>query len=512
MADDRARQRQERQDADRIRELQESVTNLNNQLNNLVQLVQPVLQNLAVPGQAPAPATFATTPGTNKVTDLIDYATRYGASLYEEGAKGLYDSTEEKFDLDNLKAVSFQREVKARVEKMGWNNPDQGITTYLVDGSTFDLIEDYGRISMQEIQSQSEPFYLNGGAKSQSRAAQNNAMMTQMLLKSLTQGAKDQVAVYKDEYELSNGAANNPQIVQVAPALYKVIMRLTTLDTKITTKALRDTILDIPAYCSAVNGDIDKVHTLFNNTYAQLKARGEDVNDKEGILFDAYSHVPDGQFRAYIRQKKTDYYHDTNDMRGTNWTDIMKKAKEEFDNLKQDQHHTWGSAEDEAGLVALKAEIKQELIQSIKDKNLQLSRDLRKKLDEQLNKTGTQAGQTQQQQTQQQSQQQTQTGSGNTTRRNRKNRNNRRRQTADEAWKKVGPKQGEPKTKQKDNKTWHWCTHHQAWCIHKEDECRIGLGLVANQAEANSQETPTSETSINASYAAMLAQIAAVSE
>jgi hypothetical protein len=65
---------------------------------------------------------------------------------------------EEKFNLQNNKAPAFMREVKSRVEKMGWNDSAQGITTYLIDGENVDLIENYGIIPMDEIWDQSKPW------------------------------------------------------------------------------------------------------------------------------------------------------------------------------------------------------------------------------------------------------------------------------------------------------------------------------------------------------------------
>jgi hypothetical protein len=55
-------------------------------------------------------------------------------------------------------------------------------------------------------------------------------MFYKMLRNSLTESAKNQVAVYKDEYLLDDGSGNNKKIV-LATAYYKIIMRLTTLDT-----------------------------------------------------------------------------------------------------------------------------------------------------------------------------------------------------------------------------------------------------------------------------------------
>jgi hypothetical protein len=122
-------------------------------------------------------------------------------------------------------------------------------------------------------------------------AAQNNAQFFEMLMNLLSLSAKWQIAVYKDEYMLSDG--NNPsKLVGNSAALYKIVMRLTTLDTKSTNKTLRDRLKDLPMVAvTALNGDIDAIHPYFNDTYSQLRACGEAVDDKEDLLFAAYANV-----------------------------------------------------------------------------------------------------------------------------------------------------------------------------------------------------------------------------
>jgi len=119
---------------------------------------------------------------------------------------------------------SFIREVNARVdEKMGWNDATQGITTYLVNGNHVDLIKNYGLIPMSEIVTQSKPWYEHKGTKVNERATQNNAQFFEMIMNSLTTSAKEQIAVYKDEYMLSD-ANTPPKLVGNAAVLYKVVM------------------------------------------------------------------------------------------------------------------------------------------------------------------------------------------------------------------------------------------------------------------------------------------------
>ena len=52
------------------------------------------------------------------------------------------------------------------------------------------------------------------------------------------------------------------------------------------------------------------------------------------------------------------------------------------------------------------------------------------------------------------------------------------------AWKKVPPAENESSTKVKDDKTYLWCVHHQAWCMHTTQECK----------NKPIRETPTAKT------------------
>jgi len=55
---------------------------------------------------------------------------------------------------------------------------------------------------------------------------------------------------------------------------------------------------------------------------------------------------------------------------------------------------------------------------------------------------------------------------------------NKKYQKKDEAWKKMPPKEGDPKEKQLGKYTFQWCEHHMAWMAHKPQDCsRLGFIL-----------------------------------
>eukprot|EP00956_Cyclotella_meneghiniana_P020107 scaffold35036_cov36-Cyclotella_meneghiniana.AAC.1 len=320
------------------------------------QLQQLQQQQQPAGGGAQATVTFSTTPGTSNQANIIDYGTRYGMALYDMGTKPLFDSEEDKFDLDNDESLNFEKAVERRARAMGWYHAQQGILTFTVDGESLDLVTDYGRIDIGEIKTQSEPIYLATGALKNQRAAQNNDMMHTMLLDSLTKAAKARVQVFKDEYEFGDGGTPEVKVI-VAAALYKIIMRLT--------------------------------------------------------------------------------------------------------------------------IIALEA---------LLDKNLKLTKDLQQKLKQKGDKDG-----------------QKEDGGGKATKtKNKKNIANKTRQKEDEAWKKVAPKDNEPKSKQIGKKTWNWCMHHQAWCIHKSSDCKLGKKQQESKPRWPTAQSPNSKQATTRQHKSIL--------
>ncbi len=157
----------------------------------------------------------------------------------------------------------------------------------------------------------------------------NNEQMWRCLYSSLTEEAKAMLLTYKKDYEiLVNG---EPKLV--APLLYKTIMRLATLDGNATITTLRAILHELTQYTIKQNGNINKIHTNFNQNYVQLKARGQSVNDVHTILFEAcLQGVPDATFHNYMRLQD-DWTDPTGDIQDPTHEDIIKKAKAKYDLL-----------------------------------------------------------------------------------------------------------------------------------------------------------------------------------
>jgi len=74
--------------------------------------------------------------------------------------------------------------------------------------------------------------------------------------------------------------------------MYKIIMRLATINNVATTQTLRDNLQNVGVFAVMVKGDINKVNAKYHKNYSQLLARGATLDDLIGILFDTYLLVP----------------------------------------------------------------------------------------------------------------------------------------------------------------------------------------------------------------------------
>jgi len=401
----------------------------------------------------PAVVVFADTPQSLNAKDLLDYATKRGSSIYEQGCKTLDDKAlPDGFSMTADQTVVFVEALTRRAGELGWNVGSKNITTFTnAAGKDIDIIKEYGQIDEQTLKTACERFCKTGGADVATRAKQNNTMMATCLGKSLTADAAAKLLTFCTKYTFDG--------VEYAPLMYKIIMQIATIDTVATTKTLRDNLNNLGVFAATVQGDIHKINGKFDKNYTQLLARGATVDDPVGLLFDAYLIVPCHEFKGYMKQYHNEYLDGRHS--GITHERLMTYAVSKFSYLQQKGQ--WGArSPDNEKIIAMAAQIEALKGHLKADKHLEDALNDDKKT------------------------------------RNKKNRGDKNRQKEDEAWKKVPPKDGDKKSKEVGKHTYHWCVHHMAWCMHLPTECRLGLQRV--------QQTPTVANS--ASIAAAAAAIA----
>jgi hypothetical protein len=191
-------------------------------------------------------------------------------------------------------------------------------------------------------------------------------MMAICLASSVTAEAQVRLLTYRNKYTFDG--------VEYAPLLYKIIMRLATINSVATMQILQENLENLGVFAATVNGDINKIHGNFNRNHLQLLARGATIDNPIGLLFDACSVVPCHNFKEYIHHHHDDWL----DGKLTGMTDetLMTFSTCKCNYLKTKE--TWGvkSPGDKmivamlAGLNALKGHLKldDKLGEIIKDK------------------------------------------------------------------------------------------------------------------------------------------------
>ena len=164
--------------------------------------------------------------------DLLDYSTKRGSSIYEQGCKALDNKAlAGGLGMTTDLRVVFVEAVSRPATAMGWNQGTKQITTFANRGGTLvDLIKYYGQINEATLKIACKRFCKAGEVDAKSHAKQNNTMMAICLASSLTAEAQARLLTYRNKYTFDG--------VEYAPLLYKIIMRLATIDSVATTQTL----------------------------------------------------------------------------------------------------------------------------------------------------------------------------------------------------------------------------------------------------------------------------------
>jgi hypothetical protein len=247
-------------------------------------------------------------------------------------------------------------------------------------------------------------------------------------MKSLTTEAFNKVLLRDKDYQVNNRKSG--------PALLKIIISESYIDTNATTKFTRESLSSLDTYIKTVDSDIEKFNSYVKGLLRDLEARGETTHDLLSNLFKGYKAASDEKFVEYIQSKEDDYDDGDDTITATH---LMELAVNKY--RTRIQANTWKTpTEAEEKIIALEAKLQQMMKQQKKYKKL--------------------AG------------------------------NKKKKSTSKDkpSWMKVPPKPGEPSTKTKDSKAYNWCKHHKAWVMHKPEDCRIANANKGNDSKSPNQD------------------------
>lgn len=445
---------------------------LRNEIQNLVQQFQAIGAAMAAapPGggaagagaAAAAAGAFALTPAQVAPDNIIDYSTSEGKKLWNSATAALDD----KFDADAKNINIFTEQVMKRATNAGWTTGNGNIISIPdVNGNNRNLIQEYGRLTMEEIRTYVQTYSAPaaaGAAAPENRRRQNDYQFYVFLSDSLGQEGQLKVLAEAESYTIGNTPSGS--------LFFKLLMQKAIVDTRATASHLRENLTNLDSYISTVDSNIQLFNQYVKVNKEGLKARGESTDDLMINLFKGYGNAGDREFVQYIKLKK-DQYDEGADIDADK---LMQLALNKYENLIAEDKWKAMSPEQEQ-LVALNAEF-----EKLKDENLKLSRSIKKKNKKDAPKKAE--------------------------KKSKKGNKNKQRQNADMEWKKKPPRDGESHTKTVSNKTYYWCPAHMAWTIHKPAECRLNQERDSNQSNnnGNSHEGNPRRNALNQAMTAIM--------
>jgi hypothetical protein len=140
-----------------VQDLQALIQALQAQVQAL-QNAAPAIQ--AAPAAAATPVVFADMPQMLGVDDLIDYLTKRGQLIYDQGCKALDDITlTSGFNMIPNKNVVFVKAFQRHANAIGWTKGTKQITTFTNrDGKSIDILKNYGQIDEATLKIACEQF------------------------------------------------------------------------------------------------------------------------------------------------------------------------------------------------------------------------------------------------------------------------------------------------------------------------------------------------------------------
>jgi hypothetical protein len=368
---------------------------------------------------------FALTPARVS-NDIIDYSTTSGQKLYKSAVAALKTD----FDCQAANLKVFLTELRDRSMQSGWESILELPHDEDAD-EVYNLIDDYGQISMDELLDHAERITL-----SVTREAQESMQLYHCIRATLTKEAMAKIALFRAEYTIDGTASGL--------LLLKVVIRESHIDTNATTKFIRERLSSLDTYMKSISSDVEKFNQYVKDQLNSLAARGQATQDLLANLFKGYKAASDKKFQEYIQKKEDDY----DDGMEIQPMQLMQLALNKYKTLVEGGK--WNAqTEEEERIIALEAQLRQLANPKKNNRDKKNQKDSKKKGEKKGKKP---------------------------------------------KWMTVKPKDGEPNHKTVDNKKYWYCPNHEAWVRHSPSECK-GINFKGNKSDKNPEEKESEKKS-----------------
>ena len=229
---------------------------------------------------------------------VLDYTLKSHNMFFKEATAKL---EEDLFDLNSDTFFAFMNSVQERARKQGWSAPD-GILWVKPrpNAPKINILESYGSITLERIRKHELTYWDKG-----TRASQDDRMLYECIMASISMEGKMKVQVKKDEYLLYSSIEEDH--VPSGLCFLKVVIRKSYLDSNATMGMIREQLSALDLYMPTIGNDITQFNNHVTRLENALRARGEKTLDLLTYLFKAYNACTDKEFVKYIRDIQTDH-------------------------------------------------------------------------------------------------------------------------------------------------------------------------------------------------------------
>lgn len=306
----------------------------------------------------------ALTPGQARPNGTLRYQkVKAHDYLYKNATKPL--NSEELFDCAPDQFFAFMKSLEIRGDEFGWTRDGGILWVRRKDGVMINLLTGYGSISLKRIQRHEKTYWNNGR-----RPAQDDRMLYECIMSSLSAAGKDKVLMHSEDYKLKSGN----ELIPSGLCLLKVVVRESYLDSDATTGMIREQLSNLDMFMPTVNNDITRFNNHVKMLLQALTARNERTLDLLTYLFKAYKVCNDTEFVDFIKDIQTD--HDMGTKR-IDAKELMSLTEKKFKIMKTQNKWEAPSHQDEK-IMALQARLDKVQVQLKKAGNNKQKDDDRK--------------------------------------------------------------------------------------------------------------------------------------
>ena len=225
----------------------------------------------------PAPAAPAADPLTSPYEGgPLDLASQHGSSLFRNGAQALAFKFTRKVNALQL----FLADLKTRAKTCRWDHPTHGILTVAVDGTNYNSLDDYGKITDLQVEAARAAHNTTDASP---RAKQNSQMMYECLMAPITKEAKSALASRDQDFHEDSLSLFFHMVSQLFTATFS------------NTQATCDNLSDF--HPKKLRYDVIQVNNYICSTVMTLKtasSAGGTITNQEILYF---------QFKVYKKVK-----------------------------------------------------------------------------------------------------------------------------------------------------------------------------------------------------------------